>query len=129
MTSVDRPPSSVQVAFWCWAVAAVALALMGLLIATSTAPAFFRGAGAIFLLAGAGLAYLAGRTRRGDSRFRRAAVALSMALVVMLVLFAIQVSGLAWALVAMLVLAGARAATRPSASKWFDAVDSESYGA
>jgi peptidoglycan/LPS O-acetylase OafA/YrhL len=100
--------------------------LLGLLFATSTAPAFFRGAGVIFLLAGVGLAYLGGRTRRGDSRFRRAAVALSMALVVLLVLFAIQVHGLAWALVAMLVLAGASAATRPSASKWFDAVDSES---
>lgn len=124
MTSADSRPRIVQVAFWCWLLAAVALVLLGLLIATSTAPGFFRGAGVIFAVASLGLAYVAGRMRRGDSRFRRAAVALAMALVVLLVLFAIQVHGLGWALVAALILAGAIAATRDKATAWFDAVDS-----
>jgi len=124
MTSASSPPRIVQVAFWCWALGAVALVLLGLLIATSTAPGFFRGAGVIFAVAGLGLAFLAGRTRRGDSRFRRAAVALALTLVVLLVLFAILVHGLGWALVAALMLAGAIAATRSSASAWFDAVES-----
>ncbi len=123
MTSAQPRPRSVQVAYWAWLVGAVALVLLGLLIATSSAPAFFRGAGVIFAAGGLGLAYLAARMRRGDPRFRRAAIALAMALVVLLVLFTIQVHGLGWALAAIPVLAGAIAATRQTASDWFDSVD------
>jgi peptidoglycan/LPS O-acetylase OafA/YrhL len=124
MTAGEPPPRIVEVAFWCWVAAAVLLILFGLLIAAATAPAFFRGAGVIFAVAGGGLAYMAGRTRRRDSRFRRAAVALAVALVVLLLMFAVQVHGPVWALIAIPLLAGVIAATRPAATTWFDSMDS-----
>ena len=49
----------------------------------------YRGGGVITALAGAGMAFLAGRSRSGDTRFRRAAVALSLAIVVLVALVAV----------------------------------------
>jgi len=148
MTSANpRPrPRSVQVAFWAWLVAAILLVLAGLLALMTGAdnmPGRFpgaslsqdqarslsflvRGVGLVSIVLGFGVGYLAGRTRRGDKRFRRAAVALSYAVVLMLALFALLFGVLLTpqfvAMIALLV--AAVAATRDSADAWFDAVDS-----
>jgi hypothetical protein len=128
MTSADPRPRIVEAAFWCWAVAAMLLVLFGLLVATATAPLFFRGAGALFAVAGLALAYLAGRTRRGHSRFRWAAFALALTLVVLLILFDVLLKGLVWLLIIILLLIGAFAVTRDSATAWFDGVETGTDG-
>lgn len=46
--------------------------------------ALFRGVGVLTVLGGAAMAYLAGRSRSGEPRFRRAAIALSLTLVVLI---------------------------------------------
>jgi predicted MFS family arabinose efflux permease len=76
-------------------------------------------------IAGLAIGYLAGRTRRGDKRFRRAAVALAFTLAVLLIVFAMLSGGLIWLLPLILLWTGAFAVTRPPANEWFDAVDSE----
>lgn len=78
MTAPQPRPGLVTAAFWCWAGAAVMLMVGGLLTASVSLPGVFRGAGVISAVAGAVLAYLAGRSRAGDTRFRRAAVALAV---------------------------------------------------
>jgi hypothetical protein len=128
MTSANPRPRIVDVAFWCWVAAAFLLILFGVLLVTATAPVFFRAAGGVFTIAGLALAYLAGRTRRRNSRFRWAAVALALTLVVLLILFDILLRGLVWLLIVILLLIGAFAATRDTASAWFDAVASGSDG-
>jgi hypothetical protein len=75
-------------AFWCWVIAAVLLIVGGLIAASVNLPGFYRGAGVVTALAGAGMAFLAGRSRGGDTRFRRAAVALSLAIVLLVALIA-----------------------------------------
>jgi peptidoglycan/LPS O-acetylase OafA/YrhL len=88
----DGRPRSAQVAFWLFIAAAVALIASGLLLAFSSTPVpgFFRGAGGLFAVAGMALAALAGRARRTDDpRFGRATVALAMALVLLLGMFAL----------------------------------------
>ena len=91
--SAPARPQAVTVAFWCWVVAAVLLMVGGMLTATAEVPAAYRGLvlgfGAITALAGAAMAFSAGRARSGDNRFRRAAVALSMAIVIVVGLLAL----------------------------------------
>jgi hypothetical protein len=128
MTPADPRPRIIEVAFWTWVAAAILLVLFGLLIATATAPVFFRGAGVVFSVAGLALGYLAGRARSGRSRFRWAAVALALTLVLLLILFDLLLRGLVWLLIVILLLIGAFAATRDTAHSWFDAVDSGSDG-
>src|SRR5215211_448104 len=102
MTAPHRRPRIVDAAFWTWLAAAVLLVLGGLLIATSTSsqiPGFFRGTGALFAMAGFATGYLAGRTRQGDKRFRRATVALTLALILLVTLFALSTMGLIWLLI------------------------------
>ncbi|WP_029110668.1 hypothetical protein [Mycobacterium sp. URHD0025] len=80
------------IAFGCWLAGAVLLIVGGLIAASASWPSsestLFRGVGLITALAGAGMAFLAGRSRSGDARHRRAAIALSMAIVVVVVLIA-----------------------------------------
>ena len=72
-------------------------------------------------LAGLALGYLAGRTGRADA-FRRAAVGLAMALVVLLALFIlVGGGGVLWVLPMILTLTGAVLIMRPSAQQWFPA--------
>jgi hypothetical protein len=125
MTAPVPRPRTVNAAFWSWLVAAVLLILGGLLIATTTShiPAFFRGAGGLFAVAGFATGYLAGRTRQGDKRFRRATVALSLALSVLLTLFALMTMGFIWLVIIVLVVTAATLATRPSAQEWFDSIE------
>src|ERR1700738_1095059 len=104
MTSANPRPRIVDVALWCWATAAVLLILGGLLEITmvkfsdlrnaypASVPdadirslfANYRAVAIVSMVLGMAIGYLAGRTRRGDKRFRRATVALSVAGVVLL---------------------------------------------
>jgi hypothetical protein len=77
----------------------------------------FRGAGVVTALAGIGMAFLAGRSRTGDTRFRRAAVALALTLVVLIA--ALAVFGVAHVLTLLAVfplIAGTVLITRPAAA-------------
>lgn len=121
MTATQPRPRVVAIAFWCWLAASILLILGGLLLAFSQAPVpvFFRGAGVLWVVVGALLSYLAGRARSGDTRFRRAAVALSIALAVLLALFSVMTSGLVWLFVLILVLVAAVLVLRPAAQQWY----------
>jgi hypothetical protein len=96
--------------------------IVGGLIAASVAlPAVYRGAGVITAIGGAGMAYLAGRSRRGDTRSRRAALTLSLTIIVLVALFA--VFGVVHVLTLLAVLpliAGTVLMTRPAALSWPD---------
>ena len=121
MTAPQPRPRVVTAAFWCWVVAAVLLIVGGLLAASYALPAVFRGAGVITALAGAGMAYLAGRSRRGDTRFRRAAVALSLSIVVLVALVAVMgVVHILTLLAVIPLIAGTVLMTRPAAASWAD---------
>lgn len=80
------------IGFTFWLVAAVLLMVGGMIAASVSLPgvdtAVFRGVGVLIAIAGAGMAFLAGRSRSGDPRFRRAAIALSVAIVVIVALTA-----------------------------------------
>ncbi|WP_166909004.1 hypothetical protein [Mycobacterium sp. DL440] len=80
------------ISFSCWLVGAVLLIVGGLIAASVSWPSaestLFRGVGVLTALAGAGMAYVAGRSRSGDVRHRRAAIALAMAIVVVIGLMA-----------------------------------------
>ncbi len=121
MTAPQPRPRVVTAAFWCWVVAAVLLIVGGLLAASYALPAVFRGAGVITALAGAGMAYLAGRSRRGDTRFHRAAVALSLTIVVVVALVAVfGVVHILTLLAVIPLIAGTALMTRPAAASWAD---------
>jgi hypothetical protein len=121
MTAPQPRPRVVAAAFWCWVVAAVLLIVGGLLAASYALPAVFRGAGVITALAGAGMAYLAGRSRRGDTRFHRAAVALSLTIVVVVALAAVfGVVHILTLLAVIPLIAGTVLMTRPAAASWAD---------
>ena len=66
---------------------------------------------------GRGLGYLAGRTRTGDARFRRAAVGLALALVVLLALLHLSPAVVCCALLPMILpmIVGTVLIMRPSA--------------
>jgi nucleoside permease NupC len=117
MTAPQSRPRVVTAAFWCWLVAAILLIVGGLLAASVALPAVFRGVGVVTALAGAGMAFLAGRSRNGDTRFRRAAVALALTIVVLVALLA--VFGVVHVLTLLAVLpliAGTVLITRPAAA-------------
>jgi peptidoglycan/LPS O-acetylase OafA/YrhL len=125
MTAPQQRPRVVTAAFWCWVVASVLLMTFGLLLALSQdgLPILFRGAGVLFALSGIGLGYLSGQARLGHARFRRAAVALALAVVVLLALFALISRGPIWLLVMILAMVGAVLMMRPPAQDWFDEED------
>jgi hypothetical protein len=117
MTAPQSRPRVVTAAFWCWIAASFLLVLGGLIAASLNVPVVFRGAGVIFALAGAALAFLAGRTRSGDTRFRRAALALALALVVLIALAALfQLTNGITLLAVFPLVAGTVLITRPAAS-------------
>jgi hypothetical protein len=108
-------------------VASVVLVAFGLLLAVAPdpLPALFRGVGALFALSGLGLGYLSGQARLGHNRFRRAAVALALAVVVVLALFALISRGSIWLLAMILTMIGAVLMLRPTAQDWFDEEESQ----
>lgn len=121
MTATQPRPRLVSIAFWCWLAGSIVLMLGGLLLVFSTGPVpvFFRGAGVLWIVAGALLSYIAGRTRGGDTRFRRAAVALSIALAILLALFSVMTGGLVWLFALVLVIVPAVLIMRPAAQEWY----------
>ena len=121
MTAPSQRPRVATAAFWCWVVASVLLILGGLIVAFASLPPLSRGGGVITGLAGAGMAFLAGRSHTGDTRFRRAAVALSLAIVVLMPLVVMfGVMHVFTLLAVLLLIAGTVLITRPTASAWFD---------
>ena len=119
MTAPQSRPRVVTAAFWCWVVASMLLIVGGLIAASVAAlPMVYRGGGVVTVLAGAGMAFLAGRTRSGDTRYRRAAVALSLAIVVLVAIVSV-LGGAVHVLTLLAVLpliAGTVLITRPAAS-------------
>jgi hypothetical protein len=121
MTAPEQRPRAVTAAFWCWVVASVLLILGGLIVASASLPPLSRGGGVITGLAGAGMAFLAGRSRAGDTRFRRAAVALSLAIVVLMPLVVMfGVVHVLTLLGVLLLIAGTVLITRPVVASWFE---------
>src|SRR3954451_19225142 len=119
MTAPQPRPRAVTAAFWCWVVASVLLIVGGLIAASVSAlPIVYRGGGVITALAGAGMSFLAGRTRNGDTRFRRAAIALSLVIVVLVAVAAVLGGAVhVLTLVAVLpLIAGTVLITRPGAA-------------
>jgi general stress protein CsbA len=118
MTASQPRPRVVTAAFWCWVVAAVMLILGGLIAASVNLPTVFRGAGVLTILAGGGMAFLAGRIRSGDVRFRRAGVALSLTIVALVALIsAFGVVHIVTMLAVFPLIAGAVLITRPGAEQ------------
>jgi hypothetical protein len=117
MTAPQSRPRVVTAAFWCWVAAAFLLMLGGMIAASLNMPVAFRGAGVVFLLAGAGMAFLAGRSRSGDTRFRRAAIALALTLIVLVAVAALLSLANGITLLAVLpLIAGTVLITRPAAA-------------
>lgn len=118
---VPERPRIVDAVFWLWLLAAVSLVVLGMLMALTRGnmPPVFRGAGILFAVAGLALGYLAGRTRAGHARMRRAAVGLALALVVLLALFTLMTGGVLWLIPMILAMVGAVLIMRPSAQDWF----------
>ena len=117
MTAPQSRPRVATAAFWCWAAASFLLMLGGLIAASLNVPTIFRGVGVIFVLAGAGMAFLAGRSRSGDTRFRRAAIALALTIIVLVALAAVLRLANGITLLAVFpLIAGTVLMTRPAAS-------------
>lgn len=117
-------PRAVTAAFWCWIIAAVLLIVGGSLPAAlnRSLPAIFLGCGLIAAVAGVGMAFVAGRTRSGEPRFRRAAIALSLAIVVVVSALSLAHLLAPITLVALLpLIAGTVAIRSPEAQSWFEA--------
>ncbi|MCT7363406.1 preprotein translocase subunit SecD family protein [Mycolicibacterium llatzerense] len=118
-------PQAVTVAFWCWVVAGGLLTAIGTWQLSLSLPASFRAIGGLLAVVGLALGFLAGRARRGDARFRRAATALAMA-IVLLIAFLLLVFGadplgfLVLTIVMALAIGGTVSITRPAAQSWFD---------
>ncbi|MGV0793894.1 hypothetical protein [Mycolicibacterium sp. XJ1819] len=118
MTAPQSRPRVVVAGFWCWLAAAVMLILGGLIAATAgmDLPTAYRGAAVLTIVAGGAMAFLAGRARAGDPRFRRAAVALALAIVVLVGVVATLGVLHIFTLLAVFPLgAGAVLMTRPAA--------------
>jgi fatty acid desaturase len=139
-SSLPSRPRVVEIGFWVLIAGAVLLILGGLLAATvsyETARSaidvevsdaqlrsyltLYRGMGIGSVLSGGALAFLAGRSRRGDARFRRATVALALVIALLLVLLAAGLGvGQPVMLLSLVPIAvGTIMLTRPSAAAWF----------
>lgn len=138
----SRRPRVVDAAFWCFIAGAVIMIVGGLMSSTATYGAaraaidatvtddqvrsyltVYRVSGMGSVAAAVALAFLAGRARRGDTRFRFATLGLTFAIVVVVALLAVGV-GVAQPLILLSllpVLVGAVLLTRPAARTWYDA--------
>jgi hypothetical protein len=117
-------PRTVDAAFWCWLVGAILTAALGMLIASQDSALFIRGAGVILVVVGLAQGYLAGRMRKGQTRFASAGVGLAMASVAflaVLILFGGKPLGaLVVAVIMVLLIAGSVLIQRGSAQKWLE---------
>lgn len=143
MTPAQPRPRIVDVAFWFWVVSAAALFLNGLAgvtqrydaVRAAAKPAltdadvrnlvtYFRAWGVLCIVLAVGIAFLAGRTRRGDKRYRRALIALSLVSVLGAIAMASSGSVGPLLLIAALSLIVANVLIiRPTAQEWFDGAD------
>src|ERR1700722_2854714 len=87
---------------------------------------YYRFVGIIGAVLGMAIGYFAGRTRRGNKRFRRGTIALSVVGVVLVLAAKVLLGGVGLLAVLAVIplLLAVVAATREPASEWFDAVDS-----
>ena len=121
MPATPSRPRVVTVAIWCWLIAAVLLIVGGMLATSVSLPIAYRAMGIITVLAGGGLAFLAGRTRTGDPRFRRAGLALSFAVIVVVALNSlIGPIHLLTVIAVVPLIIGNLMMTRPAAASWSD---------
>ncbi len=134
-------PRIVDIAFWLLVLGAVLLMLGGLLGLTVNFDTvrsmasesisddqlrdyltLSRGAGLFCVIAGATLAFVSGKTRSGDARYRRAAIGLALAAVVLVVLLAVFAGTNVVALLALVpIIVAAVLLTRPATAEWFQA--------
>jgi hypothetical protein len=140
-TPATPRPREVNVAFWLLVAGAVLLVINGLMAATlnfeaarlAADPAmsdeklqsyltFQRGAGIFSVVVGAAVGFLAGQTRKGDPRFKRATVAFAVSITVLVVAAAVLLNlYYVLALLAVVpIVFGALALTRPAATDWFN---------
>ncbi|MEW5813475.1 MAG: hypothetical protein AB1925_28960 [Actinomycetota bacterium] len=141
-------PRLVDAAFWCFIGGAVVMIVGGLMAATATFDAarlaipaevsdqrvrnyltVYRLTGIGAVVAGGALAFLAGKARGGDGRFRMAMLGLAFAVVAVVLLLAIGLGvGQPLVLIATLpVLVGAALMTRPAARAWYDRADGRDH--
>lgn len=139
-------PGAVMVAFWLLIAGAVLLLLGGLLTAATgfdtlrqDVPAsvsdeslhsylrLYRGVGVLFCVAAVALAALAARARDGDPRFRRAVMAMGLALVVLVAIVDVVFGrSFIFALMSLLpIIAGVMVLNRPAVSDWFAGISLE----
>lgn len=86
----------------------------------------YRGVGMLFVLAAAGLIFVAVRAGGGDVRFRRSTTALSLAVVVLVSLAAVLVGTHILALLGVLpILLGVVLLGRPAAIAWYAGIREE----
>jgi hypothetical protein len=139
MTTTEPRPRSLTIAFWLLVVGAVMLMAGGLLAITlgydllrEALPSSFsdqavhqllvfrRGAGVICVVAGLALAFLTGRTRTGDVRYRRATLGLGLAIIVLVGIMQVFVNiGLIALLSLLPIIVGTLLLSRPPVAKWF----------
>jgi len=145
MTASEPRPRAFTVAFYLLLAGAVLLMTGGLLAITvgydlmrQVAPESYsdemvrqlvvlrRGAGVLCAVAGFGLAFLSGRTRTGDPRYRRATLGLALVIVVLVGIFQVLVGIGVIALVSLLpIIAGAVLLSTRVVTNWFNPVAEE----
>lgn len=143
MTASESRPRALTISIWLLIAGAVLLMAGGLLALTfgfdalrQVVPAtvtdeqvrqllaFRRGAGAVCVAAGLGVAFLAGKTRGGDVRFRRATIGLGLTLIVLVGILQVFVNiGLVALLSLPPIIIGTLLLTRPVVASWFDPGD------
>jgi hypothetical protein len=122
----DRP-RSVNAAFWCWVVAAVLTAALGMFV-ISLAHLLYAQVGAVILvIVGLAQGYLAGRLRKGQMRFAYAGVGLAMASVLYLavLILTIGLGVIPAAVIMILLVTGAVLVRREEALTWLESGTSE----
>lgn len=139
MTAPDSRPTAVTAGSWLLVTGAVLLIAGGIATATVSFEVLrqmatpsvsdhsvrsyllvYRGVGALFMAAGAGLAVLAVRVRRRDPRFRRSAIALALVIVLMVGVAAVFAGISIVALLSVIpIIAGVLLLSRQTAINWF----------
>jgi hypothetical protein len=139
MTGIQSRPGAVSGAVWCLVIGAVMLAAGGLitaavsfdtlrLVAPESVPDesirsslwLYRGVGTLFALAAAALASLTVRAGRRDARFRRATMALALALTVIVAIVAALIGIHILALLSLVpIVVGTLLLSRPAVVAWF----------
>lgn len=139
-TPADRP-RIVDLSFWCFVAGAVVLIVGGLMASSAGYDAaraafpdtvddatvrnylaIYRATGIGAVIVGGLVAFLAGRARGGDARFRLAVLGLVAAATVVMLLLAlgVKVAHPIILLALLPLLVGAALFTRPAAAAWYD---------